>query len=300
MTPLVSVIVPCYNQGRFLADALDSVLAQTYTRWECIVVNDGSTDDTRTVARRYAAGDARFKYVEQANRGLPGARNRGLQEMRGDYVQFLDADDLIAPDKLRLQLADAGNVEGMAIVYCDHYYAMAEDITKAIAVDFPMPRFVLANPLWDIASRWETELSIPVHSFLFDARFFTRERIRFSETLPTHEDWDCWMRIFALPVVLRHVPEKLVAYRVHPTSMARDEWKMWKGFAVAITMQKRLWRRDPRMLALLSEKRARIDARYGFSGNPLRNVLVRTSRSPRFRQYAHWRLQDLVQRMIGR
>jgi hypothetical protein len=186
----------------------------------------------------------------------------------------------------------------MSVVYCDHYYAAAEDITRSINVDFPMPRFVQANPLWDIASRWETELSIPVHSFLFDARIFTRARIRFDETLPTHEDWDCWMRIFALPVVLRHVPEKLAAYRVHEKSMARNEWKMWKGFSAAIAMQRRLWRRDPKMLTLLAEKRAQIDARYGFGKNPFRNALVRVSRSPRFKQLAHWRLRELVYRMI--
>lgn len=298
MKPLVSVIIPCYNQGRFLADALDSVLAQTYPQWECIIVNDGSTDDTRSIAQRYIKEEARFKYIEQANRGLPGARNRGLQEICGTHVQFLDSDDAIAPDKLRLQLAEADRLEGLCVVYCDHYYAAADDVTKAITIDFPMPRFVLANPLWDIASRWETELSIPVHSFLFDARIFTRAKIRFSETLPTHEDWDCWMRIFALPVVLRHVPGKLASYRVHETSMARDEWKMWKGFSAAIAKQRRLWRRDPHMSKLLSEKSTQIDARYGFGKNPFRNALVRASRSPRFKQHLHWRLQGLVYHMI--
>jgi hypothetical protein len=298
MTPLVSVIIPCYNQGRFLADALDSVLAQTHPHWECIIVNDGSTDDTGSVAQRYTRQDARFKYIEQENRGLSAARNRGLQEIRGSHVQFLDSDDIIAPDKLRLQLADVERVQGICVVYCDHYYAAPDDITKAITIDFPMPRFVLDKPLWDIASRWETELSIPVHSFLFDARIFTHAKIRFSETLPNHEDWDCWMRIFALPIVLRHVPGKLAAYRVHETSMARDQWKMWKGFSAAIGKQQRLWRSDPHMSKLLSQKSAQIDAAYGFSKNPFRNALVRASRSPRFKQHLPWRLQRLVYRMI--
>lgn len=108
--PLISVIVPCFNQGRYLPDALDSVLAQTYPHWECIVVNDGSTDDTRQVALEYASKDARFRYVEQENRGLSGARNRGRREVRGTHVQFLDSDDTISPEKFQLQLKAAAGV----------------------------------------------------------------------------------------------------------------------------------------------------------------------------------------------
>ena len=89
---LVSVIVPCFNQGRYLVDALESVLAQSYPSWQCIVVNDGSTDETRRVALEYVARDPRFRYLEQKNSGLSAARNRGLGEMRGSHVQFLDAD----------------------------------------------------------------------------------------------------------------------------------------------------------------------------------------------------------------
>src|SRR3989304_10450198 len=79
-TPLISVIVPCFNQARFLRDCLDSVLAQTYPHWECIIINDGSTDDTRQVSLEYTSKDSRFRYVEQENRGLSGTRNRRSEE----------------------------------------------------------------------------------------------------------------------------------------------------------------------------------------------------------------------------
>jgi len=297
--PTVSVIVPCYNQGRYLSDALNSLLAQTYRNWECIIVNDGSTDNTRQVALDYVSRDPRFRYLEQRNRGLANARNRGLREMRGTHVQFLDADDAIAPEKLQLQLEATASVAGLCVVYCDHYYASAEDLTKAIEVPFPMPQFVLAKPLWDIASRWETELSIPVHSFLFDARIFTDCGVRFYEGLPSHEDWDCWMQVFGLPVTLIHVPATLSVYRVHAQAITRDEYLMWKGFAAAIARQQQIWQADPAMSRLLSERMTRTTIRYGYSGNPFRNALVGLSRSVRFKQHVPWPVQKLVYRILG-
>src|SRR5512142_2373135 len=95
---LVSVIVPVYNYGRYLPDALDSVIEQTYETWECLVVDDASGDDSAAVAERYAARDNRIRCIRQeSNRGVSAARNRGIAESRGAFVQFLDADDRLLP-----------------------------------------------------------------------------------------------------------------------------------------------------------------------------------------------------------
>jgi len=99
---LVSVIIPCYNQGRFLGDAIDSVLAQTHRNTEIIVVSDGSTDDTASVARRYGS---RVRLIESANAGSSAARNRGLDCAKGQWIQLLDADDVMLPGKLAACLA---------------------------------------------------------------------------------------------------------------------------------------------------------------------------------------------------
>src|SRR5215212_9572796 len=104
MSPLITLIIPCYNQARFLGDALDSALAQDYDSLEIVVVNDGSTDDFAERVRAYDTSP-RIKFVSQENRGLPAARNRGIQESRGDYLKFLDADDWLAPTVISKQVA---------------------------------------------------------------------------------------------------------------------------------------------------------------------------------------------------
>jgi glycosyltransferase involved in cell wall biosynthesis len=263
MKPLVSVIVPCYNQGRFLAQALDSVMAQTHAHWECIVVNDGSTDDTSSVARRYAGQDARFKYVEQENRGLPGARNRGLREASGAYLQFLDSDDVIDSAKFELQLALLAGASRPALAFCDHRYGAEDDIHRTIERHpFYDPRFCMARPIEDIAARWETELSIPIHCFLFDSRLFRERGILFDERLANHEDWDCWMRVLASGPQVLLVPRPLVISRYHPRSMSRNAKRMRRGFLAAVDRQLDLCKDDPVLVHLLQRKRAQMKAVY--------------------------------------
>ncbi|HUG86498.1 MAG TPA: glycosyltransferase, partial [Euzebya sp.] len=96
--PLVSVVVPFYNDGQFLEDAIDSVRAQAFEEWELLLVDDGSTDGSTRVARRAAADHSgRIRYLDHpghANRGAPASRNRGIAMARGSYVAFLDADDV--------------------------------------------------------------------------------------------------------------------------------------------------------------------------------------------------------------
>jgi glycosyltransferase involved in cell wall biosynthesis len=93
MEKLVSVIIPCYNQAHFLHDALTSIVQQTYKKWECIVVNDGSSDATETISQEWCKKDIRFKYLYKENGGLSNARNFGIAVAKGDYILLLDSDD---------------------------------------------------------------------------------------------------------------------------------------------------------------------------------------------------------------
>ena len=106
--PLVSVIIPTYNQARFLGECLASLLAQTHARWEAIIINNFSTDDTLAVVGRYA--DERIRLINFKNNGIIAAsRNQGLRAARGEYIAFLDSDDLWFPDKLERQLKAFNN-----------------------------------------------------------------------------------------------------------------------------------------------------------------------------------------------
>ena len=103
-TPLISVVIPAYNAEQFLDETLESVLSQTYENWECIIVNDGSTDNTESVAKKWCEKDTRFRYFYKENSGASDTRNLGIKKARGEYIAFLDADDLYMPNFLEICL----------------------------------------------------------------------------------------------------------------------------------------------------------------------------------------------------
>ena len=111
----LSVIIPAYNSAAFLGETLDSLLAQTHKAWEAVVVDDGSSDNTREIAESYSAKDSRIRCISQQNAGVSCARNRGLEEATGDYAVFLDADDLYEPDALRA-FAETAETTGADII----------------------------------------------------------------------------------------------------------------------------------------------------------------------------------------
>jgi len=102
--PLISIIIPCYNYSLYIPQALKSLQEQDFTNWECWVIDDGSTDSTSRIVNDIAIYDKRINYVYQENQGQPVARNTGLRLAKGDYIQFLDADDLLEPMKFSRQL----------------------------------------------------------------------------------------------------------------------------------------------------------------------------------------------------
>lgn len=104
MTPLVSIVIPCHNAAPWLAETIESALAQTYPSTEIVIVDDGSRDDSLAIARDYVGRHPRITTTTQPNRGASAARNHGLRLARGDFIQFLDADDLLAPEKIAAQV----------------------------------------------------------------------------------------------------------------------------------------------------------------------------------------------------
>lgn len=255
MKPEVSVIIPCYNQAAYLPEAVASVAAQTVESWECIIVNDGSTDETSAVASDLCTRDPRIRCIDQANSGVSRARNRALDSARGRFVQFLDADDLILPEKLELQLGRLSEASGPALSHCDYYYCPADDTTAELPHLYRSPAFNDAGrALQEMAFRWQTELSIPIHSFLFDSAFFSEHGIRFDESMENNEDWDCWMHILSLRPSVFYVDRRLAVYRCHTLARTQDFRVMRRGYIRAIRKWRAIYRRDPEMRDLLTRK----------------------------------------------
>ncbi len=293
--PLVSVIIPCYNQAHFLTDSVGSLIAQTLDNWECIIVNDGSPDDTRAVAKSLVQQDPRIRYFEQENCGLACARNTGLNLAHGRYIQFLDADDLIAPEKLQLQLDALKGINQLALCYSDYRHCHENNVDQTVKRDnFLPPRFVLDRPLHDIAARWETQFSIPVHSFLFDARFFTEKAIRFDVTLPNHEDWDCWMQIFALDPIVKVTPGPLAIYRICGAAMCMNKQRMWYGFRKAIRKQQRNFRNDSVMRRILAGKMQEMKIAYGDKKPFVVMIVLRNYVNRMYEKLVPWPIQKFM------
>ena len=115
---LVSIIIPCYNQAQYLADTLDSVLAQTYPYWECIIVNDGSLDDSENVALKYCKMDERFSYFFKQNSGPSETRNFAIEHSSGIYILPLDADDKIGSTYIEKAVKYFQREPETKLVYC--------------------------------------------------------------------------------------------------------------------------------------------------------------------------------------
>ncbi|HEX6160191.1 MAG TPA: glycosyltransferase [Thermoanaerobaculia bacterium] len=228
---MISVIVASYNYGHLLGEALQSVLAQTTGDWECIVVDDGSTDDTASVVARF--DDSRIRSVRQENRGLAAARNRGLAEARGAYLQFLDADDRLAPEKLAVQAAflDAHAEVDIVIGPVTFFRSEAPDVVLYSL------RGHLSRPLaprvesTSEAMRLLEHMNIMVVTAPLVRRSVLERAGAFNERLRACEDWDLWLRAARSGASFRYVdhPTSLAFVRTHETSMSRSGERMTLG-----------------------------------------------------------------------
>lgn len=233
--PRVSVIVPLYNQGAFLGDCLGSLQAQTERDWEAVVVDDGSTDDSLSAAQSLAESDPRIRVFSKPNGGLASARNFGLNQARGRFIQFLDSDDVLLPRKFELQLAQLSAQPPRSLSVSHFRYGRHDNLSEE-----PMPPLPIGlspqTSLNDFIDLWEFRISVPCHCFLFSADLFLRGGLRFNQSLRNHEDFECWVRLLNLHPHINVLDEQLCIYRLHPDSMCRNLARMKEGFLAAVDL----------------------------------------------------------------
>lgn len=196
--------MPSYNQGPYLPEALDSVLAQIYPHWECIIVDDGSKDNTAEIAKSYCAKDSRIKYVYQENSGVSAARNNGVAHSKGEYILPLDGDDKIAPEFLELTLQEIVKDKNIRVVYTDvQYFGERNDIYKL--PDFSIEQLLGMNVMC-ITSLFRKE------DFEKAGGFNTNMKDGF-------EDWDFFISMFqdGEGTAIK-IPKVLFYYRRKPIS----------------------------------------------------------------------------------
>mgnify|MGYP003290330313 CR=1 FL=1 len=225
MIPKVSIIIPCYNQAQFLPETLDSVLAQTYENWECIIVNDGSSDNTEEVALEYCKQDDRFVYLPKQNGGLSSARNAGLDAAKGDYVQFLDSDDIILPRKIEKQVQSLEN-DDVDVCVC-HHSMFTTDINQTWENKFSQSVYDLTYQ--GFMYNWGENFVIAIHSGLFKRAFIEQYNLRFDEKVGALEDWLFWVGLVRSGAKFSELQDKLSLYRVHTSSMTQNKIHMQKN-----------------------------------------------------------------------
>lgn len=223
----ISVIVPCYKQAEFLPETLNSIINQTYTDWECIIINDGSPDNTEEIAKYYCEKDNRFRYIYQKNGGLSSARNTGIDRLEGEYIQFLDSDDLLEPtkftDSINLFMKTNAQIIITGVLYCKN-----DDINQEL--DSLTGRYYLKkNSYKDVLLNWDKEVTIPIHSIIYKKEVIINNQIYFDTSLPAKEDFDFHLCIFQTKPVIEYIPQKLCRYRVGHNSLSGNILKMLKG-----------------------------------------------------------------------
>lgn len=184
--PKVSVIIPTYNRGEFIGKAIDSVLKQTYTNYEIIVVDDGSTDDTRKVVKSYGK---KVRYIYQENKGPSAARNRGINAAKGEYVAFLDSDDQFLPHKLQIQMNFIKKHSKCRFLYSWYYNTNKKG--KNTKLRKPL---ATKNREFLQHSLYRRKFTIRTSTVVIQKRIFNKVG-KFNERYLYSQDWDMWLRI---------------------------------------------------------------------------------------------------------
>lgn len=212
-SPLVSIVMPCYNAGKYIRESIDSVINQTFQDWELIVVNDGSKDDSLSIINEYVTKDQRIRCVDcpQPSGSPAEPRNRGIREARGRYIAFLDSDDIWTADKLesQLQLFSRGD---FIIVYCN-YESITEDGKKINRVNTE-PRFCDYKQLLKYNC-------IGCSEAMFDTEKIGKPQFK----KVGHEDYLFWLSIMRNGGLAANTNIVQLLYRERDTSVSGDKLK---------------------------------------------------------------------------
>jgi len=215
MSPLVSIIIPTYNRAHLINETLDSILAQTYTNWECIVIDDGSTDNTGFVVGNYVSKDNRFQYYRRPSSKLKGpsaCRNYGLELSKGELINWFDDDDVMMPDALQKRISFFKPNIDAVICKLQHYDFEKNEIFNETNISsndtindylIGVVTYFVSGPIWK-------------------REFLLAQKTLFDENITNLDDWDFNLRMLYAKPNLILVEEALIKYRVHNESLSQQ------------------------------------------------------------------------------
>ena len=207
MKPRISIIIPCYNGAKYIRETLDCLLKQTIEDWECIIVNDGSIDNSLEILKEYAEKDPRYKYIDKKNEGPAIARNTAIAASSGKYIMPLDADDLIAPFYAEKAIDYLQNHPKCKVVYGE-----AEYFDGRTGV-WELPEYNYDTELWK-----NSIFCTAVYRRLdYDKTIGYNPNMKFG-----NEDWDFWLSLLGIDDEVYKIPETVLYYRIHGESRTSD------------------------------------------------------------------------------
>lgn len=302
--PLVSIIIPTYNYGGMIGETLNRLGHQTLADWECIVVDDGSTDDTREVVARVAEREPSIYYAWQANQRQAVAKNTGISKSRGKYLQFLDADDFIESRKLERQVAYLEAHREVDIVYGSVRYFRPDNPNERLhsmgGRNLPwMPQVS--------GGREVLEALVRHNIMVINSPLVRREVVEkvgsFDATLPPAEDWDYWLRCAQAGARFHFsdMQDTRALVRMHSKSSSQDRWRMhWAGLTIRKKLAASL--KDAALLALNRDLRAKDESEFGMMEAALGrswSSAVHLIRAAWFERRLKWRIKTLGGALIA-
>lgn len=249
-TVLISVIVPAFNYGHLISETLNSLLQQSWQNWECIVVDDGSKDNTKEVVRIFCEKDSRFIYHFQQNAGLSAARNTGISIAKGQFIQLLDADDLLENRKFEIQINRFNKNPQADIIYSEvRYFRTSFPKERRYTMDdsnIPWMPKLSSDKHEEFACKLMEMNLMAVNCPLIRASVF-QEIGPFDTNLKSVEDWEYWCRcaISGKYFLFDSSPESFALVRLHEGSMSTNLIKMTQASLLARNNVRKLIDRLP-------------------------------------------------------
>jgi glycosyltransferase involved in cell wall biosynthesis len=216
--PLVSIIIPTYNRAHLIGETLDSIIAQTYTNWECIVIDDGSTDATAELLEDYCKNDVRFQYHQRPTyrpKGANSCRNYGFELSKGEFINWFDSDDLLVNDAFVNFINEFEINIDVVVSKVQKFKSLSELLNQSV---------IFSKNIID--DYLEGKITFYPSGVVWNREFLVKQEQLFDTSISNLDDWDFHLRMLYRKPVIKYINTPLIYYRVHDNSLSHEIGKL--------------------------------------------------------------------------